>query len=137
MGRGEERNEGGDEGANFVCPGCGAASLVWIEPHAAEGDEAQEECPRCFRAVRVRYERAPDGGLRCAPSRARDAAAGEFDPASSYRCPSCGEEVQVWIDSCNGAVQELVEDCPVCCRPNVVRATIAADGTLRVDAQAE
>jgi len=30
-----------------------------------------------------------------------------------------------------------VEDCPVCCRPNLVRAFIAADGAVRVEVQAE
>lgn len=134
-----ESGEHGDcpgQGAEFLCPACGETSLVWVDPQAVPGDETREECPQCFRAVRVRYEPAASG-LRCVPLGARAGAEGDFDPLSFYRCPSCGEEVQVWIDSCNGAVQELVEDCPVCCRPNVVRAVIGPDGALRVDARAE
>jgi hypothetical protein len=39
---------------------------------------------------------------------------------ASYVCESCGEEIVVPIDLSAGAEQEYVEDCPVCCYPNVV-----------------
>lgn len=32
------------------------------------------------------------------------------------RCPTCGHHVTVFVDTFGGD-QELVEDCPVCCRP--------------------
>ncbi len=37
-----------------------------------------------------------------------------------YVCPSCGEEIVIPIDLTGGDSQRYVEDCPVCCRPNVV-----------------
>ena len=38
---------------------------------------------------------------------------------ASYVCDSCGEEIVVPIDLSAGTEQEYVEDCPVCCCPNV------------------
>jgi hypothetical protein len=32
-------------------------------------------------------------------------------------CPSCGEAIGLSVDTTAGAEQEMVEDCPVCCRP--------------------
>lgn len=37
-----------------------------------------------------------------------------------YLCPSCGEEVVVPLDASQGREQEYVEDCPVCCNPNII-----------------
>ena len=42
----------------------------------------------------------------------------------SYICPSCGEEIVVPVDPLVGDEQDYVEDCPVCCRPNLLRVTI-------------
>jgi Cysteine-rich CPXCG len=39
---------------------------------------------------------------------------------ASYNCDSCGEEIVVPIDMTAGSRQEYVEDCPVCCCPNVI-----------------
>src|SRR6266404_980710 len=39
---------------------------------------------------------------------------------ATYVCDSCGEEIVVPIDLTAGSRQEYVEDCPVCCRPNVI-----------------
>lgn len=39
---------------------------------------------------------------------------------ASYVCDSCGEEIVVPIDISAGSSQEYVEDCPVCCCPNVI-----------------
>jgi hypothetical protein len=41
---------------------------------------------------------------------------------SSYSCPHCGEEVDTEPDRGAGEEMEYVEDCPVCCRPNVLSA---------------
>ncbi len=38
---------------------------------------------------------------------------------ASYVCNSCGEEIVLPIDLSAGSAQEDVEDCRVCCRPNV------------------
>ena len=39
---------------------------------------------------------------------------------ASYVCDSCGEEIVLPIDLAAGTDQEYVEDCSVCCRPNVI-----------------
>jgi hypothetical protein len=36
-----------------------------------------------------------------------------------------------------GASQEYVEDCPVCCRPNVIHIEIDESGDARVGAERE
>jgi hypothetical protein len=54
-----------------------------------------------------------------------------------YVCDSCGEEIVVPIDLSAGTSQEYVEDCPVCCRPNVVHVEVDDDGDVRVWAQGE
>lgn len=123
-----------DPEPNFVCPRCAVASPLWRDPSAAQ---LEEECPHCFASVAVRWMELPDGGWQCVPLAAGGGAVEAFDPEASYLCPACGERVQVWIDPENGAAQEYVEDCPVCCRPNLVRAFIAADGAVRVEVQAE
>lgn len=54
-----------------------------------------------------------------------------------YVCDACGEEIVVPLDLSAGEQQEYVEDCPVCCRPNVIHVEIDEDGTPRVWAEAE
>ena len=41
---------------------------------------------------------------------------------SSYNCPACFEVVDTFPDPGGGLSQEYVEDCSVCCRPNVIHA---------------
>ncbi|AMV17353.1 CPXCG motif-containing cysteine-rich protein [Planctomyces sp. SH-PL14] len=55
---------------------------------------------------------------------------------ASYICDACGEEIVVPIDFSGGESQEYVEDCPVCCRPNIVHVEID-DGDVRVWAEPE
>jgi hypothetical protein len=55
---------------------------------------------------------------------------------AKYHCESCGQEIVVPVDLSAGASQEYVEDCPVCCRPNVVHVEID-DGEVRVWAGSE
>jgi len=43
---------------------------------------------------------------------------------ASYICDACGEEIVVPIDLSAGTSQEYVEDCPVFCRPNVIRIEV-------------
>ena len=59
------------------------------------------------------------------------------DADASYVCESCGEEIVVPIDSSQGHSQEYVEDCPVCCCPNVISVEIEEDGQVRVWATGE
>lgn len=54
-----------------------------------------------------------------------------------YLCDSCGEEIVVPIDPSQGSMQEYVEDCPVCCCPNIISVEIEEDGEVRVWATRE
>jgi len=56
---------------------------------------------------------------------------------ASYLCDSCGEEIVVPIDPSEGESQEYVEDCPVCCCPNVIHVEIDDDGSARVWSEPE
>lgn len=42
----------------------------------------------------------------------------------TYSCPVCGSLNETLADPSAGADQTFVEDCAVCCRPNVVRLRI-------------
>lgn len=56
---------------------------------------------------------------------------------ASYVCDNCGEEIVVPVDPTEGSSQEYVEDCPVCCSPNVVHVEFEPNGDVRVWSQAE
>jgi len=56
---------------------------------------------------------------------------------ATYVCDACGEEIVVPVDLSAGESQEYVEDCPVCCRPNVIHVEIDESGDVRVWAEAE
>jgi hypothetical protein len=46
---------------------------------------------------------------------------------ADYVCPHCGELVDTDPDRGGGNTQEYVEDCPVCCRPNIIHAHYLPD----------
>ena len=55
-----------------------------------------------------------------------------------YVCPTCGEHIVIPLDQSAGADQQYVEDCPVCCNPNVVHVEyFGHDESPRVWADAE
>ena len=56
---------------------------------------------------------------------------------ASYICPACGEEIVVPVDCSAGAEQVYVEDCPVCCRPNILRLSFEADGSVWIRGESE
>ena len=60
-----------------------------------------------------------------------------MDDEASYVCDACGEEIVVPLDLTAGSSQEYVEDCPVCCRPNVVHVEVDEDGHASVWAEGE
>jgi DNA-directed RNA polymerase subunit RPC12/RpoP len=61
----------------------------------------------------------------------------DFNDEASYVCQSCGEEIVIPVDEHAGEVQEYVEDCPVCCRPHLLRIRFDREYGPTVDARAE
>ena len=41
----------------------------------------------------------------------------------AYTCPSCGERIVIPLDSSAGDEQQYVEDCQVCCKPNILHVS--------------
>ena len=56
---------------------------------------------------------------------------------ANYVCGACGEEIVIPIDVTQGEEQEYVEDCPVCCRPNIIHVEVDEEGDVRVWAERE
>jgi hypothetical protein len=56
---------------------------------------------------------------------------------ASYTCGACGEEIVIPVDLSQGERQEFVEDCPVCCRANVVRVEVDESGEATAWAELE
>jgi DNA replicative helicase MCM subunit Mcm2 (Cdc46/Mcm family) len=61
----------------------------------------------------------------------------EMQQEVSYVCDACGEEIVIPVDSSQGSEQSFVEDCPVCCRPNIVYLDLEDDGSARAWAEGE
>ena len=55
----------------------------------------------------------------------------------AYVCPTCGEQIVIPLDRSGGTEQKYVEDCPVCCNPNVVHVEFFGTTAPRVWAEAE
>ena len=56
----------------------------------------------------------------------------------AYTCPTCGEQIVIPLDPTGGSDQQYVEDCPVCCNPNVIHVEFFGEGEpARVWADAE
>ena len=55
----------------------------------------------------------------------------------TYICDACGEEIVVPLDLSAGSSQEYVEDCPVCCRANVIHVDIDEEGHVRAWSELE
>ena len=56
---------------------------------------------------------------------------------ASYICDNCGEEIVVPVDPTGGSSQEYVEDCPVCCSPNLLTVEMSPDGEVYIRSRAE
>jgi hypothetical protein len=41
---------------------------------------------------------------------------------AGFQCASCGEWNETTVDHSAGRTQSYVEDCQICCKPNVLRA---------------
>jgi len=58
---------------------------------------------------------------------------GLVENMSHFICPHCGEPIQIMVDPTGGSVQEYIEDCPVCCRPNALTIRFDRLGEATVD----
>lgn len=56
---------------------------------------------------------------------------------ASYVCDVCGESIVIPIDCSAGESQEFIEDCPVCCRPQMIRVEIDEAGDIRAWSEGE
>jgi hypothetical protein len=56
---------------------------------------------------------------------------------ASYICDACGEEIVITVDPSAGSRQEYVEDCPECCRANVIHVQFDENREARVWAEGE
>lgn len=55
----------------------------------------------------------------------------------SYTCDACGEEIVIPLDLSEGSSQRYIEDCPVCCRANVIHVSVDDNGQAQVWAEPE
>lgn len=55
---------------------------------------------------------------------------------ADYTCAYCGETNMTFIDLSAGSQQSYVEDCQVCCQPNVLYVQIDED-TLDIEINSE
>jgi hypothetical protein len=56
--------------------------------------------------------------------------------AGEYQCSYCGELIETTVDVSAGETQSYVEDCAVCCRPNVLRVVVDPE-SMDVEISAE
>ncbi len=56
---------------------------------------------------------------------------------ASYVCDTCGEVIVVPIDLSAGSSQSYVEDCPVCCRANLIHLEIDDHGDTHIWIEAD
>ncbi len=54
-----------------------------------------------------------------------------------YYCEFCGEENEVFVDASGMRVQKFIEDCQVCCRPNLLTIRIERDGEVTIEVERE
>ena len=66
-----------------------------------------------------------------------EGALNSLEEDSGYICNSCGEEIVIPIDHSQGQRQQYVEDCPVCCNPNVIFVELDEEGQPNVWSQSE
>jgi len=60
------------------------------------------------------------------------------DGLHTYQCHYCGESNGVFVDLTAGLKQVFVEDCAVCCRPNVLTVIIDTSlDSVSIDAEFE
>jgi hypothetical protein len=50
-----------------------------------------------------------------------------METAAEYQCGYCGEYSTTFVDLSAGFEQSYVEDCQVCCRPNILSVHVDRD----------
>ncbi|HEY9723471.1 MAG TPA: CPXCG motif-containing cysteine-rich protein [Oscillatoriaceae cyanobacterium] len=59
-----------------------------------------------------------------------------MDTTGTYHCAYCGEPSVTEVDVSQGLTQRYVEDCQVCCRPNVFYVTFDEETfEVRIDTE--
>lgn len=58
-----------------------------------------------------------------------------YDDSALYHCAYCGEPNGIDVDPFAARTQTYVEDCQVCCRPNLLRLTVDEDLGVTVTAE--
>ena len=51
-------------------------------------------------------------------------------------CPYCGQTYTTIVDTSQSS-HATIEDCPVCCRPNVIRVEFDEEGDVQIWSEAE
>jgi Cysteine-rich CPXCG len=58
--------------------------------------------------------------------------------ATGFRCAGCGEWNETVVDVSAGSRQSYVEDCQICCKPNVLAiAWVSSTGEFTIAAELE
>ena len=60
-----------------------------------------------------------------------------YSDSATYDCAYCGEPNGIDVDPFVGRNQVYVEDCQVCCRPNLLRLTVDDELLVTVSASTE
>ncbi len=55
---------------------------------------------------------------------------------AEYACAFCGEVSTTFVDLSAGSTQSYIEDCQVCCRPNILYVSVDEE-TLDVEIQTD
>jgi hypothetical protein len=57
---------------------------------------------------------------------------------AGFQCAGCGEWNEIVVDESAAGRQQYVEDCQVCCKPNLLSVEVdRSSGELRVTAELE
>lgn len=56
---------------------------------------------------------------------------------ASYQCATCGETVETIVDESAGSAQNYIEDCTVCCRPNMLHVRIDENDEVVIESEFE
>ncbi len=59
-----------------------------------------------------------------------------MENTAEYTCAYCGETNLTFVDVSAGSYQSYVEDCQVCCRPNVLFVRLDEE-TLEIEIESE